>query len=276
VATHVARALAIAAYRPGEAAVGDAALACIAGHDGRAARAVLASMHGPDGAALASRVRRELAAPRPAHWRSVHPTWIDERLAGEGAAVRAAVTGDGDAPHERHLARAFLGGLWPMPDPTAPPARGVAALVALDPDVLARTIVLVGRRQVAHALTGMPRHDLAALAMRLTWGKQLIADVTALPSLGPLAERRLGRQSSAAARMRDVRVNEAMGPARVGLRALAPAVARVPQLAEQIAQRVSRPVGLLARIDLAFVEPADGVDDVELAQAIARASVEPT
>jgi hypothetical protein len=273
VSSHVARALAVAAFRPGAPAAGDAALARIAGPDGAAARALLAAMHASDeGDALVTRTRRELAAPRPAHWQAVHRSWLDELLAGEGAAARAAVLGAGDGRVERHLARAFLGGLTPMPDPAAP-ARGVHALVALDPEVLARTIVLLGRRQLAHALIGSSRRELADLAMRLPWGKELVADVAAIASLGDLADRRLGRRTSAAARIAGLRMNESMGPARAGLRALAPRVARVPDLVEQLVQRVARPVGMLARVELRGAHPPDGVDDVEIGQAIARASV---
>lgn len=273
--THVARALAIAVYRHGDAAAGDAALARITSPDGAAARAMLAAMHGPDGAALVTRIRRELAATRPASWRTVHSTWIDEALDGEGAAVRAAVLGDGESPHERHLARAFLGNLWPMPDPASIPSKGVASLVGLDPERLARTIVLLGRRQLAYALVGTPRDELGALASRLSWGKDLFAEVTALAQTRAAAEPHLGRQTSALARMRGVHVADSRGPARIGMRALAPPVARVPQLADQLAQRLSRPLGLLAREDLRFVDPPDGVSDAEIAQAIARASVAP-
>ncbi|HUQ07523.1 MAG TPA: hypothetical protein VM261_33750 [Kofleriaceae bacterium] len=268
--SHVARALAIAAYRPGDAAAGDAALARIAGLDGVAARAMLAAMHVDE--ALVARVRRELAAPRPANWLGVHRTWLDELLTGEGPAVRAAVLGAGDGRVERHLARAFLGSLTPMPDPAAP-ARGVHALVVLDPEVLARAIMLLGRRQLAYALVGAARRELADLAMRLPWGKELVAEVAAIASLGDVAEKRLGRRTSAAARIHDLRMNETTGPARAGLRALAPRVVRVPDLALQLAQRLARPVGMLARVELRGAHPPDGVDDVELGQAIARASV---
>lgn len=271
--THVARALAIAVYRPGAAAAGDAALAHLAGPDGVAARALLATMHGPDGAAFVTRVRRELAAARPAYWRTIHPTWLDELLAGESTAVRAAVLGDGDAPHERHLARAFLGSLWPMPDPSTVSARGIEALVAIDPEVLARAIVLLGRRQLAHAISGLSRREVAEAAMRLSWGKQLAAEVAAVASLGPFAEARLGRRTSASARVKDLRMTETMAPARAGLRALAPAARRAPHVIEPIVQRLSRPVGLLARVELRVSDPPDGVDDLEIAQAIARASV---
>lgn len=270
-ASHVARALAVAAYRPGEAARGDAVLARIAGPDAVAARTLLAAMHGPDGAALVHRVRSELAAPRPAHWRRAHVSWLDERFAGEGAAVRAAAC-EGDTPPARYLARAFLGGLVPMPDPAAP-ARGVLALVALDPDVLARTFVLLGRRQFAYALTGGPRQELAELATRLAWGKELVAEIAAIGRLGEQADRRLGRRTSAALRITGLRITAAMDPARAGMRALAPAVARVPDLVEQLAQRLARPVGALARIELRHVLLVDGPDDTEVSQAIARASV---
>lgn len=60
-----------------------------------------------------------------------------------------------------------------------------------------------------------------------------------------------------------------------GMRALAPAVAREPDLVEQLAQRLARPVGALARIELRHVLLVDGPDDIEVAQAIARASVGP-
>jgi hypothetical protein len=173
-ATHVARALAIAAFRAGDAAAADAALARIASPEIAAARALLAAMFGAGGAALITDVRRELAAPRPAHWRTVHATWLDELLAGEGAAVRAAVLGDGDTPHQRYLARAFLGGLHPMPDPSTLPAHGVASLVALEPRRLAQAIVILGRRQLAHALGASSRREAAELALRLTWGKELV------------------------------------------------------------------------------------------------------
>ena len=271
--SYVARALAIAAHDAG----GDAALARIAGPDGAAARALLAAMQGgAEAAALVARVRAELAAPRPANWHTVHATWREELFAGEGAAVRAGACGApgaaGDARHERYLARAFLGGLVPMPDPAAP-ARGLVALVALDPDVLARTFVLLGRRQFAHALTGGPRQALADLATRLAWGKELVTEIAAIGKLRDQAERRLGRRTSAAIRITGLRATAAMDPARAGMRALAPAIARVPDLAEQIAQRLARPVGALARIELRNVLPPDGVDDIELEQAVARASV---
>jgi hypothetical protein len=273
VTTHLARALAIAVYRPGDAAGGDAALARIAGSDGARARAVLAELHAADGAGLVARIRRELAETRPAHWQSVHATWLDELVAGESAAARAAVLGDGESPHERHLARAFLGGVWPMPDPTTIPPNGVASLLGLEPERLARTIVLLGRRQLAYALVGTPREELTALASRISWGKELFAEVTALGQTRAAADAHLGRQTSALARLRDIHVADARGPARIGMRALAPSVARVPDLAEQLVQRLSRPLALLARVDLRMVDPPDGVSDAEIAQAIARASV---
>lgn len=270
---HVVRALAIAAYRAGDSAGGDAALARIAGAESAAARAMLAAMHGLDGTGLVTRVRRELSAARPAHWRTIHATWLDELLGGEGPAVRAAVLSDDDTRHARHLARAFLGSLWPMPDPATVGGKGVTSLLGLDPERLARTIIILGRRQLAHALTGTPRDELGALALRLPWGKELVADVAVLANAREQAELHLGRQTSAMARMRDIHVASSMGPARIGLRALAPSVARIPQLADQLVQRLSRPFGLLAKVDLRFLDPSDGVDDVEIAAAIARASV---
>src|SRR5205085_9948522 len=114
------------------------------------------------------------------------------------------------------------------------------------------------------------------VAGRLSWGREMITEITAVSSLGDAAERRLGRQKSALARTDGIDWRASMGPFRVGLRALAPSVRRVPELAEQIAQRLSRAAGLLARVDLTVTEPTDGVDDVEIARAIARASVEAT
>ncbi len=271
--SHVARALALAAFRPGGA--GDAALAQVGGRDGIAARALLVALTAPGGAALGERLRAELAAARPAGWRAVHASWLDAALDGELAAVRAAVTGDGGAPHERFLARAYLGDLVPMPDPVAPGSAAVA-LVALDPALLARALSLLGRRLLAHALgAGSPR-VVAELAARLPWGKELVVDLAALSALGDAAEARLGRRKSALARTAGLSWSEPLALPRAGLRAIAPVVDRVPDLARQLAQRLPRPAGVVALAELrAFVEPADGAGEAEIARAIARATVAP-
>ncbi|MCL4222943.1 MAG: hypothetical protein KJZ91_00555 [Myxococcales bacterium] len=271
-ASHRARALALAAHHAG--ASGDAALARIGGDDGAAARAWLALLRGPTGAALLAATRAELAAPRPARWRDIHPSWIDAALAPERPAVRAAATGPLDTPLARYCARAFLGGLVPMPPPS-PPSAGAPGLLALDAAHLVAALAVLGRRQLVHALGDGGARALGGLVASVPWGAELLAERAAVAALAG-ADAHLGSRKSALARTAGLRWTEPLAPTRAGLRAIAPAVARHPDLDAQLAQRLTRPVGVVARVELAaFVEPGDGASVHEIAAAIGRATVAP-
>jgi hypothetical protein len=254
VATTVARALALAADRLGATA----ALARVAG--------------APVDEVDLTATRAELAAVRPRHWRRIHPTWIEHALAGEGEAVRRIVTGDGDGPVDRLLARWFLGGFVAMPAH----ATGAAALAVLEPAALTQALLTIGRRQLAHALAGSPPREVAGLAARLPWGRALVADVAAVTALGDAATDLLGPRRAALARTAGLTWTDPLALPRTGLRAIAPVCAALGDLPRQLAQRLPRPVGLVAETELRGPFARDrGVGVAEIVAAIARAPAAP-
>ncbi len=271
-ATTIARALALAAHRLDA----DAALARVDSVHAPAARALASGWRAAPGAAVTvaavGAATAELTRARPRGWRRVHPSWVEHALAGEGAAVRAAVLGDGERPVDRFLARWFLGGLVPMDAAGA----GAAALVALEPAALTQALVVLGRRQLAHAIAGSPPREIAGLAARLPWGILLITEVATVSRLGDAAAAALGSRRSAVARTTGLTWTDPLALPVVGLRAIASRCAGHGELPRQLAQRLPRPIGQVAALELTgpFASaPADGVTDAEIDAAIARGTV---
>jgi hypothetical protein len=215
--------MALAAVRLG---VGDAALARLGGADGAAARAVVA---GGGAAAL----RDELAAVRPAGWRMIDPSWLD-----------------GPAAEDRYRARIAYGALVPMGD---------HPLVALEPAALVRALAAIGRTQLAHALVGSAPRSIAELAARLPWGRALLGEVASIHALGAAAETRLGSRAAAAARCAGLVWSDPLALPRAGARAIARLVAGEPDLPQQLAQRLARPVGTVLLGDLRAFATSPGL-----------------
>lgn len=246
VASHVARAMALAAVRLGAS---DAALAHLGGRDGAAARALVAG-----GAFDVAAVRAELAAPRPAGWREIHASWLGG----------SHETRDGEESVSRYRARIAFGELVPMrPGP----------LVSLEPGALVRALAILGRRQLAHALGGSASRSIAELAARLSWGRELLAEVASIRGLGIQADARLGGHAAARARIAGLTWTDPLAVVRAGARAIAAHVDGKPDLAAQLAQRLPRPVGTIVLDDLRTHAAAGGAGEPEIAAAVARVTV---
>lgn len=213
---------------------------------------------------------------RPRHWRGCDPSWLDAAVADLDPRAQAIVLGERDDPLARHLARRALGHLVAMP--ALGPARGAVELPRLNGRALARTLAVLGRRQLAHALAAAAPDELAALARRLPWGGELTAEVVAVRSLGAAVDDELGSRRSAARRTQGLTWREPGAAVTAGARALAPRLVAAPEVVAQLAQRLPRPIGLAVAAELTgpFARsPADGVSDGELRRAIDRGSVGP-
>ncbi len=286
--------MALAAVQLG---VSDEALARLGGRDGAAARALVATLRGRGGVEKLAAMQRELAAPRPAGWREIHESWVEAadrvpRASGEAASrgvepggaprlaaeTRLARGSRGDAV-QRYLWRVAYGERVPMLSPSnAAASGGAVALVALEPGALTRALAILGRRQLAHALVGGAARSIAEMAARLPWGKELLADVASITGLREAAEGRLGARAVARVRCSGLTWSDPLSLPRAGTRAIAPAVSSVADLAEQLAQRLPRPVGavLLAELRGFAVDASgrrDGASDAEIAAAIGRVTV---
>src|SRR5690606_32208031 len=103
----------------------------------------------------------QLRAPRPAGLAEVHPTWIEEALAGEDPRVRAIVAGGDAAPEVRAWAeRRVFGALRPMPLTGGDKMSAPADLARARGDWLTLRLERVGVRQLAHATSGAPAVEL--------------------------------------------------------------------------------------------------------------------
>lgn len=239
------------------------------------AEATLARWRGPDAVGGGADATAAADDPRPGGWQRCDPSWIEAALADLDPVARAIVVGDRRDPLARWLARRTLGHLVAMPPPG--PAVGLERLPRLTGRGLARTLSVLGRRQLAHAVGGATAAELTALAARLPWGGDLGGEVAAVRGLGAAATGELGSRRSAAARTRGLPWHTPGAAVTAGARALAPAIAGRP-LAWQLAQRLPRPIGLevLAELTGPFARaPADGVGAAELERAIDRGSVGP-
>ena len=259
----LAVALAIAA-RAGDRV---AALAHLASAEAAAARALIDADLPLDRAAV--------AAPRPPGWRRCYPSWLDDACAGLDAATRAIVLGERVDPLAVWLAQRCLGHLAPMPEPGA--ARSLAELPRLTARALSRTLIAIGRRQLAHAIAGASPLEQAAVARRLPWGSELGGEVAAVKTLGERAAAELGSRRAAAARTAGLTWTDPLAALAVGARAIAPAVRRIDELDRQLAQRLPRPVGLtvLAALTGPFADGGDAVGAGEIRRAIDHGSVGP-
>lgn len=262
-AGQVARALAVAAWRWGEGL-----LAAMTGDDVARARELVARWRSEAGGAREAAAA--LAAPRPAGWRHIDPSWLDAAVAGEPVVVRAAALG-GDGEVADWCARWSFAGLVPMPDgpiDAVPRPRDLARLPA---PALARVLALLGRRQLVHALGVERTRELHALAAAPAWGAELAAEVSSVARLGEGAAARLGPRRAAVARATGLRHDEPLAALRLGARALALRVRAIGDLAQQVAQRLPRPVGVVVAGELAG-EHGPAVSDDELGEAIRRMS----
>lgn len=259
----VALALAIAARASDR--VG--ALARLASDDAAAARALLEADAPLDRAAA--------RAARPRGWRHCDATWLDDACAGLDGEARAIVLSEREDPAAVWLALRCLGHLAPMPDPG--PARALADLPRLPARALSRTLIAIGRRQLAHAIAAASALEQAAVARRLPWGGELSGEVAAVKTLGDAAAAQLGSRRAAAARTGGLTWSDPLAALAVGARALAPAVRRAGDLDRQLAQRLPRALGqtVLAELRGRFADGADGVDPVEIRRAIDHGSVGP-
>lgn len=266
-ASRRAWALALAAHRLGS----DAALARLRGPGAGEAMALLHRLRTASGAVTTAVT--ELRQTRPRGWHRVHPSWIDAALGKESGAVRHAVVAGGERPHERTLARWFLGGLVSMRESNG---TALERLLGLEASVLTQVLATLGRRQLAHAVLGASPPEVAIMAARMPQGRELIVEVGAVARLGERADARLGRRRSAVARTAGVAWTEPLALVRVGMRGLAPRCVDHGDLALEIAQRLPRPIGQVAALELRgpfAIEPDDGVSEVEIAAAIARGTV---
>ena len=181
---------------------------------------------------------------RPAGVELVHPEWRAAAL-GDDPRLRAILDGEiAVAPEvEVWVDRLVLGGFVDMPGDDA---EGLAALPRARPDWLVIRIERIGLRQLAHAIAGAPKEQLAALAARLgVRGKAFVETVRWVGELGDAATARLGPRRAAQARCDGVRIaDDRLALIAIGARAAAPHVAAGGgALARQLAQRLPILVG---------------------------------
>lgn len=262
-AGQVARALAVLAWRHG-----DGGLARITGPESRAAAALVTSWRraGAEGERAAGDVAEALAAPRPAAWQAIDPSWLDAAgaAAGLGRAMGVAVAGDG--PVERWCARWLFGDLVPMSTGLIPASPGPRDLARLPAPALVSALAWLGRRQLVHALGAGLDHALAPLAAVPPWGRELLIEAVAVARMGQLAVARLGTRRGALARTAGLVSRDSLAPMRLGARAIAATVRPLGDLAAQLAQRLPRPIGLILADELAGDHgPAVAAEELTLA-----------
>jgi hypothetical protein len=197
---------------------------------------------------LAAEARRTLLPLVPG-MAAIHPSWIDEALAGEPAyIVRAVRHAEGPAKWVAELRRHLLGHLCAMPvaPPPLPSQWQPHDLPLLSAERLQAILSRIGVRHLARAFAGVGPEAVAQLTRRLgPAGGQALADASAL---GPYPR----DQAKAAIAALATLAREAGTPGELVLGAAAHRLGG-GELCRQIAQRLPLPIGrrLLAEADRA-------------------------